>query len=56
MVSPQESQEAYQTALAWVTRHVEEAQRQGLTRDYLGGVAYVSATSEGLGASVARIV
>jgi hypothetical protein len=37
MVSPEESQEAYQAALAWVTRQVEEAQRQGLTLDYVGG-------------------
>ena len=36
MVSPQESQEAYQAALAWVTRQGEEAQRQGLTLDHLG--------------------
>jgi hypothetical protein len=37
MISPKEHQEAYQTVLAWVTRQVEAAERQGLTLDYLGG-------------------
>jgi hypothetical protein len=37
MISPRENHEAYQAALAWVVRQVEEAERQGLTRDYLGG-------------------
>jgi hypothetical protein len=37
MISPQEHQENYQAALAWVTRQVEAAERQGLTLDYLGG-------------------
>jgi hypothetical protein len=37
MISPREDHEAYQAALAWVTRQVEEAERQGLTLDYLGG-------------------
>jgi hypothetical protein len=37
MISPRENHEAYQAALAWVGRQVEEAERQGLTLDYLGG-------------------
>jgi hypothetical protein len=37
MVSPRENDEEYQAALAWVGRQVEEAERQGLTLDYLGG-------------------
>jgi hypothetical protein len=37
MLSPKEHHEAYQAALAWVTGQVEEAERQGLTLDYLGG-------------------
>jgi hypothetical protein len=32
-----EHHEAYQEALAWVTRQVEAAERQGVTLDYLGG-------------------
>jgi hypothetical protein len=37
MISPRENHEEYQAALAWVGRQVEEAERQGLTLDYLGG-------------------
>ena len=37
MISPKEHQEAYQAVLAWLTRQVEAAERQGLTLDYLGG-------------------
>jgi hypothetical protein len=37
MISPRENHEEYQAALAWVGRQVEEAKRQGLTLDYLGG-------------------
>jgi hypothetical protein len=36
MISPRENHEEYQAALAWVGRQVEEAERQGLTLDYLG--------------------
>jgi len=39
MISPRENHEEYQAALAWVGRQVEEAERQGLTLDYLCGVA-----------------
>jgi hypothetical protein len=37
MISPQEHQEAYQRALAWVGEQITEAERQGLTLEYLGG-------------------
>ena len=37
MISPRENHEEYQAALAWVGRQVEEAERQGLTPDYVGG-------------------
>ena len=37
MISPRENHEDYQAALAWVGQQVEEAERQGLTLDYLGG-------------------
>ena len=37
MISPEESQDEYQAVLAWVTRQVEAAARQGMTLDYLGG-------------------
>jgi hypothetical protein len=36
MTSPKEHQEAHQAVLAWVSRQVEAAERQGLTLDYLG--------------------
>jgi hypothetical protein len=37
MISPQEHQENYQRALAWVGQQITEAERQGLTLGYLGG-------------------
>jgi hypothetical protein len=37
MICPRENQAEYQAALAWVSRQVEAAKRQGLTLDYLGG-------------------
>jgi hypothetical protein len=37
MISPKEHQEVYQAALAWVGEQITEAERQGLTLDYLGG-------------------
>jgi hypothetical protein len=37
MISPKEHQEAYQAALAGVTRQVEATVRQELTLEYLGG-------------------
>jgi hypothetical protein len=37
MIRRNENHEAYPGALAWVTRQVEAAERQGLTLDYLGG-------------------
>jgi hypothetical protein len=37
MISPRENHEEYQAALAWVGRQIEEAERQGLTLEYLGG-------------------
>jgi hypothetical protein len=37
MISPQEHQEHYQRALAWVGEQITEAERQGLPLDYLGG-------------------
>jgi hypothetical protein len=37
MISPQEHQEHYQRALAWVGEQITAAEGQGLTLDYLGG-------------------
>jgi hypothetical protein len=37
LISPQEHQQPYQRALAWVGEQITEAERQGLTLDYLGG-------------------
>jgi hypothetical protein len=37
MISPQENQEDYQRALAWVGEQITAAERQGLTLEYLGG-------------------
>jgi hypothetical protein len=37
MISPQENQEVYQRALAWVGEQMAVAERQGLTLEYLGG-------------------
>lgn len=37
MISPQEHQENYQRALTWVGPQIAEAERQGLTLDYLSG-------------------
>jgi hypothetical protein len=37
MIRPEEQQEAYQAALAWVGEQVKAAERRGLTLDYLGG-------------------
>jgi hypothetical protein len=37
MISPQEHQEHYQRALAWVGEQITAAERQGLTLDSLGG-------------------
>jgi hypothetical protein len=37
MIDPRENQEDYQRALTWVGEQITEAERQGLTLDYLGG-------------------
>jgi hypothetical protein len=37
MIKDEGHHETYQAALAWVTRHMEETGRQGLTLDDLGG-------------------
>jgi len=37
LISPREHQVNYQRALAWVGEQITEAERRGLTLDYLGG-------------------
>jgi hypothetical protein len=37
MIDPREHRDDYQRALAWVGEQITEAERQGLTLEYLGG-------------------